>query len=113
MSIQVNGIQPIAGTETRGDTPRVSPFPAPSQAQAAGRQTAVPQMSLGEAAAALNQHFSGVRTDIRFSVVQDLGKPMIALMDANGAVIWQVPDEQALRAAREISRTQHLLQAEA
>jgi uncharacterized FlaG/YvyC family protein len=103
MSVQVTSITPIAAVDTQGASAHVSPFP---QSSAASQQndTSASQATaadLQQAVDTLNSHFSGVRNDLRFSIVADLGVPMVAVVDAQtGTVLWQIPSENALRAAR-------------
>ncbi len=124
MSVQINNIAQIAPSGAQTDGLRASLVASAQTSVPAGAagDTATPAATttmpttqdLQQAVDALNQHYSGVRDDLRFSVVHDLGMPVISVVDADtGDVVWQVPTEQALEAARQISASGHLLQATA
>lgn len=122
MSVQISSIVQIASSSAQTDSLRAA-FAAMTQATpsaaadraapaAAGAQPTA--QDLQQAADTLNQHFAGIRDDIRFSVAHDLGMPVISVVNANtGEVVWQMPSEQALEAARQASGSGHILQVKA
>lgn len=123
MSVQINSIAPIASSSAQTDSLRAS-FAAMTQAAAPGAATdsAMPVVAgaqptaqdLQQAADTLNEHFAGIRDDIHFTVAHDLGLPVISVVNANtGEVVWQMPSEQALEAARQASGSGHILQVKA
>ena len=124
MSVQINNIAMTDSGNAQIDGLRASPIAlAPSSVSgAAGITTAAPaatspqatEQDLQRAVDTLNEHYAGVRDDLRFSVAHDLGMPVISVVDAHtGEVVWQVPTEQALEAARQVSVNGHLLQVKA
>lgn len=53
----------------------------------------------------LNQLFSNLHTDLRFSIEKDLGVIVVAVVDSrDGKVLRQIPSEDALRIARNIEK---------
>ena len=115
----------VESARTRGNTPRDYAFAPPSQSTptpepapasvpppqpAAAPPVADPAITpeqLNAAVAVLNQHFTAMRTDIKFSMVPDLGMLVVAVVDAHdGTVLMQIPSEQALQTAREVNRGQ-------
>lgn len=113
MSSEITDVSsPLRVVETpgiRGDSPRnVSSAIAattPPAVESAAPASTPDQLQV--AVATLNQHFMMARSDIKFSVVPDLGMLVVAVVDAHdGTVLMQIPTEQALRTAREVKRGQ-------
>jgi flagellar protein FlaG len=123
MSVQISSIAQIASSSAQTHSLRAS-FAAMTQAAASSAATgsAAPAAAgaqptvqdLQGAADTLNEHFAGIRDDLHFTVAHDLGMPVISVVNANtGEVLWQIPSEQALEAARQASGSGHMLQIKA
>jgi len=121
MTVQINSINPIAASGAQAERLRTSFFsianasvPQVTNAVPAASATQPTTQELQQAADTLNQHFSGIRDDLHFTVAHDLGLPVISVVNADtGEVVWQVPTEQALDAARQVARNGHMLEAKA
>jgi len=123
MSVQINNIASIASGSAQTDSLRaafvaMAQTSAPEAAAVATTSTAANTQAstqdLQQAADTLNQHFAGIRDDLHFTVAHDLGMPIISVVNADtGEVVWQVPSEQALEAARQVLISGHLVQAKA
>lgn len=102
-------VQPVI--PARDDRQRAFGF---SESAKAAPDTGVSDQSrLQQAVDRLNQHFSNVRTDLKFSIEKDLGVIVVAIVDAkDGTVLRQMPSEEALRISRVLSNTSsHLIEA--
>lgn len=123
MSVQIINNASIASGSAQTDGLRAA-FVAMAQTVAPGAvgNTAAPAaanmqpttQNLQQAADTLNQHFAGIRDDLHFTVAHDLGLPVISVVNADtGEVVWQVPSQQALEAARQVAISGHMLEAKA
>lgn len=109
------------GVSARGDSSRDFAFPISSQPVAASpplkssgtTEAAQPAQPPSTAATnearmksvveELNKLSSNMHTDLKFSVEEDLGVIVVAVIDArDGKVLRQMPSEEALRIARDI-----------
>ena len=103
----VPAVNPGEFQKLRADTPRESSLASSPSSSAQEANPPASAIEVQQAVNVLNQHFAVSRADLRFSVERDLGVLVVAVVDAmNGSVLMQLPTEQALRTAREVSRGQ-------
>lgn len=96
----------------RSDSSRISAFPSSSQSvvpapQSPSTDTAdiTDAVKMKRVVEELNQLFSNLHTDLRFSIEKDLGVIVVAVVDSrDGKVLRQIPSEDALRIARNIEK---------
>lgn len=91
-----------------------APHEAPVLPQASAADKGEPGVEeLHRAVDKLNEHFSKVPADLRFSVDKDLGRIVVTVVDArDGSILRQMPSVEALRIARMIDGNQsHLIEA--
>jgi len=83
-SVQANPI-PVVAEPARQAATDIAPQPA----------------QLAQAVDDLNKRFKDSHTDLRFSIDEDSGRTVVAVIDAeNGAVLRQMPTEEALRVSK-------------
>lgn len=71
----------------------------------AATERAPEPVQLARAVDDLNQRFKDSRTDLRFSIDEDSGRTVVAVVDAeDGKVLRQMPTEEALRVSRALDQ---------
>jgi flagellar protein FlaG len=103
----VPAINPGEFQKPRAETPRDLPLASSTAVSAQESAQTVSPVEMQQAVDVLNQHFAASRADLRFTIERDLGVLVVTVVDANdGSVLMQLPTEQALRTAREVTRGQ-------
>lgn len=105
----VPAINPGEFQKPRAEVPRDLPLVSSVPAKTAVQETTQPvsPVEVQQAVDVLNQHFGATRADLRFTIERDLGVLVVAVVDSkSGSVLMQLPTEQALRTAREVTRGQ-------
>ena len=93
-------IAPIMGAQENGSH---QPANAATSVQADAEKKEASSSELDETVRDLNEHMQAVQRELHFSVDQDSGHTVIKVMDlATQQVIRQIPNEEALKAARSL-----------
>ena len=93
-------VAPIMGSSENGKNQSTNAATA-VQADVAGEE--VSNAELDETVQDLNEHMQAVQRELHFSIDQDSGHTVIKVMDlATQQVIRQIPNEEALKAARSL-----------
>ncbi len=96
----VPAILPVGGSPANGNTMHTNA--ATSDQKEVAKQEAS-RAELDESVRDLNEHMQIVKRELHFSVDQDSGHTVIKVMDlATQQVIRQIPNEEALKAARSL-----------
>lgn len=92
--LAVDRLGVVATTATVTATPPVADVPPVDEA----RRPASPELE--KAVQALNDRYSKLRTDLRFTIDKDSGETVVAVVDSeDGTVLRQIPSEEVLRIA--------------
>lgn len=108
---------PAAGASVRAEPDIRATPPAAEKPDAAAASTAVEsalaanQARKERAAQELQKQIdqamaqSRTRTSLRFRVEEDIGKIVVSVVDENGKILMQIPDDAALALARRLAET--------
>ncbi|MEM6710469.1 MAG: flagellar protein FlaG [Pseudomonadota bacterium] len=74
------------------------------------RSASVADAEVGSAVTALNDYVQAQQRDLRFALDSDTGRPIVRVLDSNTQeVIRQIPNEVALRLARNVKAARDLM----
>lgn len=100
-------------TESRTGGKELPPVPGSTGSSSVKEHVAAQEERVQRAITKLNDYVQSVQRDLRFSVDQELGRPIVQVIDASTKkVIRQIPNEVVIRLARNLNAVQEQALAE-
>ena len=101
-----DSIPPLAAVSAPAPIPGSGRPSLPETSVAAATATPPSTSALQSAVTAIAQHFDAQQSQVRFRIDQDTHRLVVSVVDAaNGAVLIQIPSQDALDIAKSIERT--------